>query len=346
MNDISQQLHRDAIIIDATCPLLSEEPAHLELYKRGGLTAVAPTIPAKRGTSADAILKFAMWHKLCRERDDLIMVRTANDIVTAKQTGKLGLIMHFQGTEPLDRSVDILDAYHALGLRVVQITYNKRCHVGDGCEEEVDGGLSRYGRAVVRRLNELRIIVDCSHTGVRTSFDAIETSSAPVILSHANARGVHRVPRNVDDDLYRAIAATGGVIGVVGFPAFVAPGTRPTLDQFIDHIDYIASLVGIDHVGLGIDYYAGQAPICPDDVALTLYQREVASGNWTGESYPPPPYHYPQGIETPATLQALTAGLVARGFAHADIRKVLGENWLRVYRSVWGSPQCASREIQ
>ncbi|WP_233835735.1 dipeptidase [Paraburkholderia sp. ZP32-5] len=331
-----EKLHADAIVIDATCPLLSEEPKHLELYRQGGFTAVAPTVPAKSSTSAEAILKFAMWRKLCRELDDLMMVLRADDIVEAKRSGKLGLIMHFQGTEPLDRSVDILDAYHALGLRVVQLTYNKRCHVGDGCEEEVDGGLSRFGKAVVRRLNELNIIVDVAHTGVRTSFDAIEHSSAPVILSHANARGVHSVPRNAGDDLYKAIAASGGVIGVVGFPAFVAKTKRPTLDQFIDHIAYIAEHIGIDHVGLGIDYYAGQAPICPDDVALALYERQVAVGNWTGESYPPPPYYYPEGIETPATMQALTAALVRRGFHEAEIRKILGENWLRVYRAVWG----------
>jgi membrane dipeptidase len=336
MSDLGKKIHDEAIIIDATCPLLTEDATYLDLYRQGGVTVASPTVRAHTGTSADAILKFGYWNRLARERDDVVLIRCADDILATKKAGKIGVILHFQGTEPLDQSLDILDAYKMMGLGVVQLTYNKRCHVGDGCEELPDGGLSRYGRQVVRRLNETKIVVDCSHTGLKTSMDAIEVSSAPVILSHANARGVRNIPRNVPDDLYRAIAATGGVIGAVGFPNFVADNTRPTLDQFIDHIEYIANLVGIDHVGLGIDYYLGQHPFSPDTAATALYKQRVALGVWSTESYPAPPYYYPQGIETPDKLGALTPGLVKRGFSEVDIKKILGENWVRVYRSVWG----------
>jgi len=332
----ARRLHESSIIIDATCPLLTEDARHLDDYRKGGVTAAAPTIRSNTGTSADAILKFGYWNRLARERDDLVLVRKADDIAAAKATGKIGVILHFQGTEVLDRSVDIIDAYHALGLRVVQLTYNKRCHVGDGIEEEGNAGLSRYGRAVVKRLNETGIVVDCSHTGLRTSMDAIELSSAPVILSHANSRHVRNIPRNVPDELYKAIAATGGVIGVVGFPNFVADTARPTLDHFIAHIDHIAGLVGIDHVGLGIDYYLGQHPYSSDEAATRLFQERVDMGVWSAGSYPAPPYYYPRGIETPDKLWALTERLVARGYKDEDIQKILGENWLRIYRQVWG----------
>lgn len=329
------ELHKSAIVIDATCPLLSDDARYLEDYRLGGVTAAAPTVRANSGTSADAIKKFGYWNRLARERQDIVIVRHSQDILRAKESGQIGVILHFQGTEVLDQSLDIIDAYHALGLRVVQLTYNRRCHVGDGIEEENDAGLSRYGRAVVRRLNETGIIVDCSHTGLRTSYEAIEISSAPVILSHANSRKIRNIPRNVPDDLYKAIAATGGVIGVVGFPNFVADSPRPSLDQFIAHIEHIANLVGIDHVGLGIDYYLGQSPYSSNDTAIQFFKDRVAMGIWTEDSYPQPPYYYPEGIETPDKLWALTKRLMERGFNDGEIKKILGENWLRVYRQVW-----------
>jgi membrane dipeptidase len=333
--DNAQRVHHESIVIDAACPLLTNDATHLGLYKKGGATAVAPTIRANTGTSADAILMFGYWTRMARENEDIVIVRTPEDIVQAKRDNKIGVILHFQGTEVLDRSVDIIDAYHAMGLRVVQLTYNNRCHVGDGIEEPSDAGLSRYGKAVVRRLNETGIIVDCSHTGIKTSMDAIETSSAPVILSHANARAVRDIPRNVPDELYKAIAATGGVIGVVGFPNFVADSRRPTLDQFIDHIEHISNLVGIDHVGLGIDYYLGQHPFSTDETARGLFAERVKMGVWSASSYPEPPYYYPTGLETPDKLDGVTAGLLARGFAEDDVKKIMGGNWLRVYRQVW-----------
>ncbi|MFN0000999.1 MAG: dipeptidase [Burkholderiaceae bacterium] len=334
--EAAERIHKESIVIDATCPLLTEDATHLHLCRAGGVTAVAPTIRANTGTSADAILKFGYWLRLAREDDQVVIVRKAADIQVAKKAGKIGVILHFQGTEVLDKSVDIIDAYHALGLRVVQITYNKRCHVGDGIEEPSDAGLSRYGKSVVRRLNDTKIIVDCSHTGLRTSLEAVEYSNAPVVLSHANPRAVRDVPRNVPDDLYRAIAASGGVIGVAGFPNFVAASPRPTLDQFIDHIVHIADLVGIDHVGLGIDYYLGQDPFSTEQAARALFNERVEMGVWSPESYPAPPYYYPQGIETPDKLGNLTPGLLKRGFSEADVRKILGLNWMRVYTQVWG----------
>ena len=328
-------LHRQAIVIDATCPLLMEDDQHLNLYIAGGCTAVAPTIRSNLGTSANAILQFGYWLKRERERDDMLIARTPSDIERAHRENKIALILHFQGTEVLDRSIDILDAYHAMGLRVVQLTYNKRCHVGDGIEEPANAGLSRYGVSVVRRLNDLGIVVDCAHTGIRTTLETVEASTAPVILSHSNARAVRDVPRNAPDDVYKAIAGTGGVIGIVGFPNFVAPQEKPTLDQYIDHIAHVASLVGIEHVALGIDYYLGQHPFSSDSEATTAFESRVSLGVWSAESYPPPPYYYPEGIETPDKLRNLTAQLLRRGFGPEDVKKILGENWMRIYRAVW-----------
>jgi len=333
-SNIADDLHNRSIIIDGVCPLVMDDPHYLQWYREGGVTALAPTVGGWEGarTTLDRI---ASWRHLLSERKDLSLVQRAKDIEIARQRGLLGIYLHLQGADPIENNLNLIDVYKALGVGVVQLTYNVRNRVGDGCEERTDTGLSRFGIQLIERLNHAQIIVDCSHTGYRTSLEAVECSSAPVILSHSNAATVHSSARNVPDDLIRAIAKSGGVIGVAGFPAMIAGTTTPSLDQFIAHIDAIASLVGIDHVGLGIDYYWGQAGVASDEAATASYEAAVRAGRWSS-AYPPPPHNYPAGINTPKTLRNLTRRLLERGYSGADVQKILGENWLRVMRSVWG----------
>lgn len=330
-----EALHRSAIVIDATCPL-ADLPEYLDWWRAGGATAIAPTIMGMSGDARSGFASLGRWHRYIREHDDCLLVRLAADIETAKADGKLGLILHTQGTAIVEDDLDLLDAYQAAGLRIVQLCYNTRNIIGDGAGERTDAGLSHFGLKFVERLNALGMIVDCAHTGHRTSLDAASVSTAPVIISHANARAVHDNARNIDDELIRAVAGTQGVVGTVGFPAFLKASGQPTLDEFIDDIAYKADLVGIDHVGIGIDYYQGQHPIEDDDEALARYERMVLAGLWRPSEYPPPPYRFPAGIETPRTLPQLTYQLVKRGFREDEVRKVLGLNWMRVYRAVWG----------
>lgn len=334
MKQDAARLHEESIVIDATCPLLSD-PKHLELYRRGGCTAVAPTVGGS-ANAAETLRALGRWAGLLRSRDDLLLVRSAADIETAKRTGRLGIIYHFQGTEPLEDSLDLVDAYKAVGVGMIQLSYNVKNRVGDGCEERTDAGLSRFGLKLVERMNRAKVIVDCSHTGYRTTMDAIAASSAPVVFSHANAKAVHDSRRTIADDQIKAVAETGGLVGIVGFPAFVSSSPRPSLDDFIKHIDHVVQLVGIDHVGLGIDYFAGQDPIMPLPEARQYYDSFVAADKWSPESYPPPPYYYPAGIETPDRLPNLTARLLDRGYKPEDVQKILGGNWIRVFRAVWG----------
>lgn len=329
------ELHRDAIVIDATCPLARMQRT-IDWWREGGATAIAPTVTGMSGNARTGFAQIGGWLRYVRERDDTILVLQAADVERAKREGRLGLILHCQGTALIEDELDLLDAYRAAGLRIVQLCYNRKNLVGDGIGERTDSGLSHFGVKLVARLNALDMIVDCAHTGHRTSLDAVEHSSAPVIISHANALAVHDNGRNISDELIRAIAGSGGVVGTVGFPAFLVAEGQPSLDRFIDDIAYKAELVGIDHVGLGIDYFQGQHPVEDDAVARARYETLVAEGHWRPDEYPPPPYKYPAGIETPATLPRLTERLLERGFAEADIRKILGLNWMRVYREVWG----------
>jgi membrane dipeptidase len=334
MSTAALELHRETIVIDGTCPLLRRKE-FVDWYIEGGVTACAPTV-GSTASAEDTLRNLGSWHRLLASRTDLTLIERASEILSAKRAGKLGLVFHFQGADPIENDLDLLDAFHALGVRMVQLTYNIRNRVGDGCEEAANAGLSRFGRDVVKRLNETRTIVDGSHTGERTTLEAIEASTRPFVFSHANVKAVHDCPRNISDDQIKAAAATGGLIGINGFPAFLGRSPTPTIDDFLRHLDHVVELVGIDHAALGIDYYEGMHPVADEHEARKMYQQQLAVRRWSAEVYPPPPHHYPAGMATPRELPNLTAKLLAHGYSAEETRKILGGNWLRVMGAVWG----------
>lgn len=275
-----------------------------------------------------AVSLLGQMHRFIRERADVMcLATTADDIRRAKADGRLAVLIQFQGTHAMEYEVDLLEVYWRLGARVIQLTYNQRSPVGDGCEEPGNAGLSGLGIAAVREMNRLGIVVDVSHTGERTSLDAVEVSSAPVIASHSNAAALHATRRNISDELIKALAGSGGLIGVNGFSAFVGPDSPATLDQYIDHISYIGDLVGTDHVALGLDYTIRNPP-------MAIYEQYVREGIWQAETYPPPPWHYPTGLDDASQFPNLTARLLERGFSEQDVQNILGQNWLRVLDDV------------
>lgn len=329
------RIHTDAILIDATCPL-ANRVEFLDDWIAGGATAIAPSLDAAGGVDR-AMRSIARWLGLIEQRAGrLVHVTRADDVARARREGKLGIIFHFQNTDPVEDDLGLLAVYQRLGIRMIQLTYNRKNRVGDGCEERTDAGLSRFGVRLIKEMNRLGMVVDLSHTGYRTTMDAMECCESPPVFSHSNSKAVCDSPRNITDEQIRAVAERGGVIGMNGYPAFVAPTPRPTLEQFVAHIDHITGLVGPDHVGLGIDYYEGMAGIMPPEQAAREYERLIASGIWTAAAYPPPPWHYPEGLERPSGFPRLTAALVTRGFSAQDIHSILGGNWLRVFGQVWG----------
>ncbi|MCA8052362.1 dipeptidase [Burkholderia arboris] len=332
----ARRVHDAAIIVDAVCPL-SSDGDHLDRYRNGGVTVVTPTIAAGGDTAVTTFKKLAFWQNLLKSRPELLEIRTAADIRTAKESGRLGILLAFQGADAIEDDLELIDAYKQSGVGIIQLTYNRPNLLGSGCEVANDEGLTEFGRKAVARMNEARVIVDCSHTGYRTTLDAIAASSAPVIFTHANPYAVHPIRRNIKDEHIKAAAATGGVIGVAGYPPFVSNKTKSSLDDLIAHITHIAELVGVDHVGLGLDYFTGQDGIMPIAQAMATYDFLIKAGVWSADNYSPPPYFYPEGIETPDKLGNLTAGLLKRGFSEVDVTKILGGNWLRVFEVVWGA---------
>lgn len=318
--------HSDAIVIDGTCPGEHWREA-FSSWPSGGASACVVSVAAWE-SCRETMDRLGEMFRMVRESDELRLATSTADIRTAKRDGKLAVVLHFQGTCPFEYDPDLVEVYHRLGVRVVQLAYNVRSPAADGCEEPGNAGLSRFGRQLVAELNRAGIVVDVSHTGHASSMDAAEASTAPCIASHSNAAAVHPSRRNLQDDLIKAIAGGGGVIGVNGFPAFVADTTTPTLDQYIDHMAYIAELVGPDHVAIGLDYTGRNPP-------MAEYEQLIAAGHWSRESYPPPPWHYPSGLEDASGLPNLTQRLLQRGFSGQDVRGILGENWLRVFDAVW-----------
>lgn len=328
-------LHREAIVIDGTCPLLRRKE-FVDWYIEGGVTACAPTV-GSTASAEETLRNLGSWHRLIASRNDLRLVNCAEDITAAKKASRLGLVFHFQGADPIENDLDLVEAFHALGVRMVQLAYNIRNRVGDGCEEAGNAGLSRFGRDLVKRLNETRVIVDGSHTGERTTLEAIEASARPFVFSHANAAAVHACPRNISDTQIKAAAATGGLVGINGFPAFLGRSPNPTIDDFLRHLDHVVELVGVEHAALGIDYYEGMHPVADEAEAKKMYAQQLAVRRWSAEVYPPPPHRYPQGMGTPKELPTLTAKLLEHGYSAEETRKILGANWLRVMKAVWGA---------
>lgn len=294
------------------------------LLKEGGVDAVFATVASLEGAE-EALTRVSQWLRV--DEDQGVPVRvaaTVEEIRAAKADGETAVVLHFQGTEPVRAGAELVGAFARLGVRVMQPTYNYRGAAGDGCCEPENAGLSRFGKTLVRAMNKHRVAVDVAHAGVRTSLDAIECSTRPVIATHANARAVCDHPRNLPDEVVKAVAASGGVIGLCAFPSFVFAGPVPTLDQLIDHAVHIADLVGAAHVGLGLDF-ADEG------------EEEYDFYGYDERYYPRPPWTWPRGIEWLHQCAGISPALQSRGFSPEEAAGIMGRNFLRVLTTIWGS---------
>jgi len=270
----------------------------------------------------------------------LILVRKALDIELAYNNGVNGLIMDFQDTLPFGTDLDRIDVFHNLGIRQVQLTYNLRNLVGDGCTEANPSGISYFGRTVVERLNELNIIVDVSHCSEPVGWDAIEISSSPVIISHSTSKAIAFHDRAKSDELARAIAEQGGFFGVAVVPGFLQDESYvATLDQFVDHVVHLVDVMGIEHVGVGND----KCGTGPQTGTLIEFPEEMpidrfGDFDWIGfrEEHRVHGEYRMEDYQTVRDWPNITVKLAERGFNESEIRKLLGLNYLRVFREIVG----------
>ncbi len=335
---MSHAVYDDSIVIDLVAPLLDPGQAdiskYLEMYRRGGVTVVGPTVAIDHDFDETLRLFARMYEFIHRDRENLMVIRDVDDFRRAKETGKLGLLMHFQNSAPVGLKPERLGILHALGLRVMQLTYNRRNPIGDGCTEPEDAGLTSYGRKVIEALNDHGIVVDLSHTSYRTTLEAIEATRKPPIFSHSSVYDVYPSARAIKRDQIRAVAAKGGTVGLVGVEYFVSDNGG-TVDDVIRHADYIAGEVGVDHISLGIDHYWGHAPHATIEAQQAVYDHQVSTGTWDPKTWPTPPLKHVAGLETPDTTYEIAEALTRAAYKEEDIRKILGENLIRVFSANW-----------
>jgi membrane dipeptidase len=263
--------------------------------------------------------------------DWMIKALTAEDFRRAKRQGKAAGYVSTQLSFGPFPDLDVLRAAFQLGLRMVQLTYNSQTTVAAGCTDRTNAGVSNFGRAAIELMNELGIIVDTGHCGKQTTLDACELSSQPVVASHTAAEAVSFHDRCKSDEEIRALAATGGVIGIVVVPFFLKASPGADMNDFLDHVDHVAKLVGPEHVAIGTDW-----PMqLPGWVLTDLFAPLVSQIGFREE----------HRIDVMATLEGfsdyrdfpnITRGLVSRGYSDDEIAGILGENFLRVWETVCG----------
>ena len=260
----------------------------------------------------------------------LRFVKSASEIRQAKADGAVAFFANCQPITPLSRDIRRIDDAYSRGLRSLMLTYNRMDNVGVGCTERVDAGLSIFGLEIVDRCNDIGIIVDVSHCGQRTTFDACRRSKKPVTANHTGARAVYEHARAKTDPELRAIADTGGLVGIYAAPAFVSGDDHVSITHMLDHIDYIVDLIGWKHVGIGTDW---PWPIPRDVLEKTVGIEPSKKFGFRPEDRVNRLQRM-EGLEDCRDLINLTRGLVCRGYDDGEIRGILGENFLRVFEEV------------
>ncbi len=317
---------------------------YLSLWERSGVTVASGTYGGPGSfTEAfeESVKRIAEAHGMVDALDgELILIRETKDIESVYKTGKRGLILDFQDTIPIGTDLERIDVFYHLGVRVVQLTYNLSNLVGDGCTEVHKSGLTYFGREVVQRLNELKMVVDVSHSSEQVGWDAIEISSAPVIITHSSSAAVCYHDRAKSDKLAKAIADQGGFFGVVVIPGFLQESTEATLDDFARHVEHLVDVMGIDHVGIGNDK-AGQGPSTESIVEYPsdILDSRGSSFDWSGfrvQEHRMTEEHHIVGYDDFGDWPNLTIKLAERGFTEEELRKLLGLNYLRVFRDIVG----------
>ncbi len=317
-----------AVAMPVRRAIKGEFPEFKENWDASGITA------GNRQVGGDSPGADFPWIALNQAQFDnlpwLIKATKAEDFRRAKREGIHAGFVSTQNTLQFGQDLDRINRSWEIGMRMIQLTYNSVNFVGGGCTDRVDCGVTDFGVKFIQRMNELGIIVDTGHCGKQTTLDACSISKTPVVASHSSAAGVHQHDRAKSDDEIKAIAASGGYIGVYTVAMFLTDEHDATIEHFLDHIDYIAQLVGPEFVGIGSDWPM-QAPEWGIQ-KLAEYSFDIGFRAEHGLANP----RYLTGFEDYRDYPNITRGLVKRGYSDDQIRGILGGNFLRVFQDVCG----------
>ena len=337
------ELVQRSLVIDMLAPLkidfnpdafsLPLSDADAQMFRNCGITAFHNSVGVG-GPSAysDALQFIAAWSGFAGRNSDVFsLVGRVEDIERAKKLGKVAVIMGLQNADEFREPKDVKDFYD-LGLRCAQLTYNTQNLIGSGSTERVDGGVTDFGEQIIKAMNEAGMLIDVSHSGPRTTLDAIEISPKPIAITHSNCRALNDHPRLKTDEAIRKLAAKGGVMGITGVRMFVKDSEPTTIEHIVDHIDHVVKLVGIEHVGIGSDSDLMGYDHMPKD----QYEKLKAGYKST--------YAFRDKIDTdgfdhPQKVYDLTAALLKRNYSEANIQAVLGGNFRRLLGATWLEPK-------
>lgn len=298
-------------------------------FMRSGVTAMHTAVGIGGPTAAeDTAGWIAAWSGFCgRNADTFSLVGTVADIDKAKAQGKIAVIMGCQNSDHFRKPQDVKNFYLA-GQRVSQLTYNSQNLIGSGCTDRVDGGVSEFGAGIIKTMNEVGMLVDTSHCGDRTTIDAVALSTKPIAITHANCRAISGHPRAKPDEAIKALGAKGGVMGISDVRMFVSAKEPTKIDDIIDHVDHVAKLIGVEHIGIGsdMDLY-GYDSLSPE-------QTKILQSYYNGK------YGFRAKSDVddtshPQRIYDVTEGLIRRGYSDANIIAILGGNFHRLLSGIW-----------
>jgi len=340
--------YADAAVIDACgspgrassgTERLPLDAGELADIRASGLTAMNFTVGSVGSYANDfdeTIGNIAYWDREIAAHPDLLMkITRGSQLDEAKRAGRLGIIYGFQDTTMYGENLDRFDEFHNFGVRIVQLTYNRRNLMGDGCLEPGNAGLSKLGRSMVEKMNARGTLLDLSHCGQRTTREGIEASTKPVAITHSGCIGLASdMPRNKRDEELRLLAERGGVIGIYIMPYLRSSG-QVMADDVVKHIDYAVNVCGEDHVGIGTDGTTSAVDVTPE--FKKKFADEIAERQKRGISAPgerADSFTFAPDLNLPRRFEKIAWLLSQRGYGDARVEKVLGGNFARLFREV------------
>ncbi len=329
----------DRVLIDGLQYCNWSEKIFREL-NAGGVTAIHVTI-CYHENFRETIANIGQWNRWFQDFPDLICPAfSADDVRRAKQTGRTAVIFGFQNPSPIEDDLSLVEIWHRLGVRFMQLSYNNQSLLATGCYEAEDPGITRMGREVIREMNRVGLVIDMSHSAERSTLEAIDLSSRPIAITHANPSSWHDVPRNKSDTVLKALGQSGGMLGFSLYPLHLRGGSGCTLRSFCEMVARTAELMGVERIGIGSDLCQDQPDSVVEWMRVGRWTRDSrgASGPLGAAVFPPQPDWFRNNTQ----FANIAAGLAEVGFAAPDIDRIMGGNWLDFFERSFG-PQAQAQ---
>ena len=302
--------------------------------REGGVDAVHVTI-AYHEMFREMVANVEQWNGWFERHSNLIFAgRTGDDVRQARSEGRTAIFFGFQNPSPIEDDIGLVEICHMLGARFMQLTYNNQSLLATGCYESEDTGITRMGRAVIAEMNRVGLVIDMSHSAERSTLDAIEVSSRPIAITHANPSFWHPARRNKSDDLLKALGESGGMLGFSLYPHHLKDGTNCTLASFCEMIARTAELMGVSQIGIGSDLCQDQPDSVVEWMRVGRWTKDIDYGEGSAANAGFPPM--PSWFQDNRHFDAIATGLHKQGFSQADVAGIMGENWLNFYDASFG----------